>query len=62
MKNTKVTKQKIINNLYEYFLDHASLCQERWCICKASTFQDALVELKKFDKKNKSQIEEILSR
>lgn len=37
--------QTIVNNL----LYHAVTCNERWCVCKASSFRDAIVDLKKVE-------------
>lgn len=57
----KAKKSKQIKeSFWNYFLDHACVCNDKMCVCHASTFQDMLPELSKFDEDPR--IKEILNR
>ena len=44
-------------------LNHACICDERWCVCQASSFQDALADFKHVaDDNTKRLIDEIFHR
>ena len=57
-KRTKHIFAYIGNHLF----DHAFSCEERWCVCKASTFMDAICELRDHNPKYKRLVKELLER
>ena len=56
-------KERIFRNFFEYFLDHAVQCDDKMCVCKASTFQDLICkpELRN-NPKYKDEIQEVLEK
>ena len=38
--------------LIKAMIDHALLCREGWCWCKASTFRYGIAELKQYEDKS----------
>lgn len=38
--------EEIKRNFWDYFVDHACCCDNKKCICKASTFQDTVARLR----------------
>jgi len=59
-KGEKVTK--IFRYLGSYLYEHAFTCETQSCICRASTFNDALGELVEADKEYKIPVKEIWNR
>ncbi len=44
-------------------IDHAIQCKERWCVCRASSFNDALADFRHDAPDNlKREIDEVLNR
>ncbi len=41
--DSKIKKIKV--DFFEYMVDHTIQCSDKWCICKASTFQDTMREI-----------------
>jgi len=57
----KGLQEGIFKSFFGYFLDHACMCTNESCICKASTFQDLICEpVLRNDEKYSREIEEIL--
>jgi len=48
--------------LTHWMINHAVQCDDRECICRASTFQDGLVELERVDIEYASTIREVLDK
>ena len=46
----------------EYLFEHAFTCENKRCLCRASTFNDALDYLKEADKQFVDEVEEIWNR
>ncbi len=38
--------KSIKQNFFSYMVDHALMCDTKWCICKASTFQDTMCHIR----------------
>ena len=74
MKNCKkfktidlTTNQRKEFSHYRYItqimIDHAIQCKERWCVCRASSFNDALADFRHDAPANlKREIDEVLNR
>lgn len=56
---SKMTRE-IKLSFWDYLLDHACICNESMCMCKASTFQDTVANLRIFN--DDSRLQEILDR
>lgn len=48
--------------LTHWLIDHACQCDDKRCICRASTFEDDLVELERVDTEYARTIREVLNR
>ena len=63
LTNNQVKQFKWYRGFTNILLNHAVVCEERWCMCKGSIFNDTLADYQFHAPDNeKSIIEEILQR